>query len=144
MTTATLDGMMATREGPAAPRRDRRRVLLIGDDRWVRALFVDVLAAMGCEVQAAASGEEGLVLFGRGEYQLVIADLEMGRVGGLEVARAVATATAPAPVIIVTGSDKGRGELEQRLKGCTVLTKPVRLPDFQEAVLQALDRLRTR
>jgi DNA-binding NtrC family response regulator len=119
---------MATREG--------RRVLLIDDDRWVRALFTDVLAAMGCEVQAAASQEEGLALLGRGDYHLVIAGLEMG---AGEMGGAVQACAPGVPVIIMAGL-AGSGEVDQRFPGCTVLAKPVRLPALQEAVLRALDR----
>lgn len=121
---------------------ESRRVLLIDDDRWVRALFTDVLAAMGCQVDAAASGEEGLALFAQGGYQLIITDLEMAGVGGLEVARTVRGDMCGVPVIVVTGSADRLDELRQRLHGCTVLGKPVRLPDFQNAVLRALDGVR--
>lgn len=140
MTTATQDDTRTIeREGPAMALRDGRRVLLIDDDRWVRALFTDVLASMGCEVQAAPSGGEGLALFARGEYHLVITDLEMGGVGGLEVARAVQGGACRVPVIIMTGFAHALDQLERRLNGCAVLAKPVRLRDFQAAVLRALD-----
>jgi CheY-like chemotaxis protein len=139
ITATRYDTRMIGREGQAMTLRNERRVLLIDDDRWVRALFTDVLASMGCEVQAAASGEEGLALFARSEYHLVITDLEMGSVGGLEVARAVQAGTCHVPVIIMTGFAHTLDQVERRLNGCTVLAKPVRLPDFQSAVLRALD-----
>ena len=129
-------------EGQAMADCESRRVLLIDDDRWVRALFTDVLAAMGCQVKAAASGEEGLVLFARGGYQLVITDLEMAGVSGLEVAHTVQQELSGVPVIVMTGSPERLDELKQHLLGCTVLTKPVRLPDFQNAVLRAFDGVR--
>jgi DNA-binding NtrC family response regulator len=120
---------MATREG--------RRVLLIDDDRWVRALFTDVLAAMGCEVRVAGSGEEGLALLDRGDYHLIIADLAVGA-GEM---RGAFQAHAPGiPIIIMAGSGSGRGEAGQGLPGCTVLAKPVRLPTLQEAIVRALER----
>jgi len=115
-----------------------RRVLLIDDDRWVRALFSDILTAMGFEVEAAASGEEGLALFGRGGHHLVITDLEMGGVSGLEVAAAVRQRAASVPVIVISGSAHRLGELSQTPRGFPVLTKPVRVSDFEAAVLRAL------
>jgi hypothetical protein len=40
------------------------------------------------------------------------------------------------------GSEERRSELEGRLQGCTVLTRSVRLADFEAAVLRALARVR--
>jgi CheY-like chemotaxis protein len=139
LTAMPDDTKMVPREGQAMALRDGPRVLLIDDDRWVRALFTDVLTAMGCEVEAVATGEEGLARFARGKYELVITDLEVGGVGGLEVARTVKTGASRVPVIIMSGSPGGLDGLDRHLKSCTVLAKPVRLPDFQDAVLRALD-----
>jgi CheY-like chemotaxis protein len=113
-----------------------RRVLLIDDDRWVRALFTDVLAAMGCHVRSVASGEEGLALFAAGGYQLVITGLQLAGVSGIDVVRAVQQRGVS--VIVVTGSVARLDELRSHRPACAVLTKPVRLPDFQEAVRRAL------
>ena len=116
-------------------------MLLIDDNRWGRALFSDVLAAMGCRVEAAASGEEGLALFARQRYQLVIANLEMAGGGGLEIAHAVRQHSPHIPVIVMIASAERLDELEGRLHGCTVLTKSVRLADFEDAVRRAFVRV---
>jgi CheY-like chemotaxis protein len=112
-------------------------VLLIDDDQWVRTLFTDVLAAMGCHVRSVASGEEGLALFAAGAYQLVITDLALAGVSGIEIVQAV-TRRGGTSVIVMTGSVERLDELRPHCPECTVLTKPVRLPDFQGAVRRAL------
>ena len=118
--------------------RDARRVLLIDDDRWVRALFADVLVAMGLRVDAAASGDDGLARLEKGGYHLVITDLDLGPPGGLAVAAAARQGTARVPVIIMSGAAGRLGDEEKVARECAVLTKPVRVADLQAAVLSAL------
>jgi len=62
----------------------------------------------------------------------------MGGVSGLEVAAAVRQRAASVPVIVISGSAHRLGELSQTPRGFPVLTKPVRVSDFEAAVLRAL------
>jgi two-component system, OmpR family, response regulator len=88
----------------AAAERDRRpQVLLVEDDDDNRELMAEVLAASGYQVLPAASGPEGLRLLAERSVDVVVTDVGMPGMGGLEVARA-AKAIAPAvPVVVVTG-----------------------------------------
>ncbi len=79
------------------------RVLLVEDDDDNRELMAEVLTASGCQVMSAASGQEGLKTLSEHSVDVVVTDVGMPGMGGLEMAKA-AKAIAPAvPVVIVTG-----------------------------------------
>ena len=53
------------------------RILLVDDNTVVRDMLVDLVASLGYRADAAASGQEALELFDRGQYSLVLTDLLM-------------------------------------------------------------------
>lgn len=83
---------------------DRRLgVLLVEDDDDNRELMAEVLAASGYEVLAAASGQDGLRILAERSVDVVVTDVGMPGVGGLEVARAAKGLAPAVPVVVVTG-----------------------------------------
>src|SRR5947199_7310860 len=55
----------------------RPRALVIDDERYVRELVCEVLCWIGCDVDAADNGIQGLALFERGGYDVVLTDASM-------------------------------------------------------------------
>jgi putative two-component system response regulator len=78
-------------------------VLVIDDDEAVLGLLSDLLALSGFKVQAAMSGQEGLECFGRELPDLVITDIRMPRMDGLQVLKKVREIDDTVAVILVTG-----------------------------------------
>ena len=68
------------------PRAFQRRVLVIEDDPEIRDILVRLLAALGAQVVAAADGLEGLEHLARWHPDMVLCDLAMPIMGGLEFA----------------------------------------------------------
>jgi len=74
--------------GPSkAPRLEGRSVLLVEDTRFFRELVRGYLEAAGCRVTEAHHGAEGLAALERGQFDLVISDLEMPELDGWNFAR---------------------------------------------------------
>jgi two-component system chemotaxis sensor kinase CheA len=98
----------------ARPQR-RRRILVIDDSVTTRMLEQSILESAGYEVELAASGEEGLEKALRGGHSLIIVDVEMPGMSGLEFTRGLRAtpALSTLPVIIVssmaTAEDRRRG-----------------------------------
>ena len=65
------------------------RILAVDDDSAIRELIADVLSETGLEVTTAASGEEALSLLEQESFDLVILDIMMGGISGLEVCQLV-------------------------------------------------------
>jgi CheY-like chemotaxis protein len=87
---------------PIAP-PTRPVVLLVEDDDDNRELMAEVLASSGYEVLPAASGREGLKKLSERSVDVVVTDVGMPGMGGLEMARAAKAIAPSVPVVIVTG-----------------------------------------
>jgi two-component system, OmpR family, response regulator len=114
------------------------RVLLVEDDDDNRDLMSEVLQAAGYHVTAAASGAEGLRGLAEQPVDVVVTDVGMPGMGGLEVARAAKELAPHVPVVVVTGHSERDDIARARGKVVDlVLLKPVD-PD---ALVGAVDRL---
>jgi CheY-like chemotaxis protein len=85
-----------------------RSVLIIDDDEQLRTLFRKVLESAGHLVSEASSGHEGLRQFRQTPTALVITDLFMPKMDGLEVTMALRRESPSVKIILLTG---GSGEL---------------------------------
>jgi CheY-like chemotaxis protein len=113
------------------------RVLVVDDEHHVRRLLRDLLEAWGCRTEEAGTGAEGIRLFEDGGYDLVLTDLVMPGVGGLELVEAVRERDAQVGVIVLTGSSADVTADRDRL-GFTLLRKPLDVRGLQTAVRRAL------
>lgn len=80
---------------------EKPRVLVIDDEEVVRAAAARVLA--GYDVSTAATGKEGLKLLRRKPFDLVLTDLKMPEMDGVEVLKRVKEISPEAEVVIITG-----------------------------------------
>jgi CheY-like chemotaxis protein len=126
---------------PAPPLDPAPRVLVVDDERHVRAMLCDLLTLWGCRAVAAASGREALARFADGGWDLVLTDLIMPGMSGLELAEQVRGRDASVEVIMLTGSS---ADLDAPARGLrfTVVRKPVPLAALEAAVREALARRR--
>src|SRR5260370_40394336 len=81
----------------------RKRALLINEDTAVRGTLLDVLTALGLEADAATTGAEGLALFARSRYDVVLTDLGFRAPPGGGMLRGVAHRRPPIPGRTVGG-----------------------------------------
>jgi len=114
------------------------RLLVIDDDPNVRSVLRDLLSGFGYLVNEASGGAEGVALFRRGGYDLVLTDLAMPGMSGWNVADAVRSLSATTPVILVTGSATDLDTQRADALGVVILHKPVPLEELQRAVRQVL------
>ena len=135
----TPESTESTRESSAAPAVPPRgpRVLVVDDERHVRRLLRDLLEAWGCRTDEAGTGAEGIRLFEDGHYDLVLTDLVMPGIGGLQLVEAVRERDPRVGVIVLTGSSADVTAARDRL-GFTLLRKPLDVASLQIAVRRAL------
>ncbi len=94
------------------------RILVAEDDLFLRELYTDILSGEGYKVEAAADGEEALQKIKVGGYDLVLLDIIMPKMDGLEVMRQVQAASLQNPnkcVVFLTNLDKDE-EIKTALK----------------------------
>ncbi len=90
-----------------------RQVLVIEDDAAIRRGVADALRFHGCEALEAATGDEGLSQAMSADCDLVLLDLILPGMLGLEILREVRAARPTLPVIIMTA----KGEENDRIRG---------------------------
>src|SRR5262245_12202478 len=106
-------------------------LLIVDDDLASRALLRRYLTGHGFTVAEAADGAAALKELNEGQFDLVLLDVEMPGVSGLEVLSAVRAAHAAAelPVMMATARDRGSDVVEAlRLGANDYVTKPFDLP----------------
>src|SRR3954454_16141040 len=114
-------------------RSDPQCVLVGDDDEGVRALTAVVLRRAGFQVIEAASGTAPIDIIAAQRVGVVVCDLAMPGMSGLDLIRAIRhrPETATLPVLLVTGSGDDRSVIEGLDAGADdFLSKPVRLDEL--------------
>ena len=127
-TERAADGVLATR----AP-----RALVIDDDRYVLSLLCDLLGSWGYEVDGVGSPAEGLRRFQACAYDVVVTDLTMPGVNGLDVVARIRDDNDAVGVILFTASTSDLDDARQRLR-FTLLRKPLEIEALRRAVREVL------
>ncbi|MEZ4648046.1 MAG: diguanylate cyclase [Candidatus Eisenbacteria bacterium] len=78
------------------------RVLVVDDEETLRIVISQVLQADGFEVTTAASGEEAFALFREDPFSLVITDIVMGKISGIDLLERIKSLEAETNVIVMT------------------------------------------
>jgi diguanylate cyclase (GGDEF)-like protein/PAS domain S-box-containing protein len=115
--------------------KDATPILCVEDDAASRALLVYILEKRFAQVLVAENGAEGLALFQRHHPPMVIADIHMPVMNGIDMARAI-KAEAPATHLIITTA---LGEAEMILSAVDVgvidyVLKPITAPRLHAAI----------
>jgi CheY-like chemotaxis protein len=113
------------------------KVLLADDDALIRSLVSDLLADLGHAVVVAADGAEAVTLSAREPPDVLVLDLLMPRLSGLDALRAMRDAGVAAPAVLLTAITDGSARaLEGADEVAVVLEKPV----SRRALARALAR----
>jgi putative two-component system response regulator len=117
------------------------KILVIDDDAVVREVIGEMLAVAGYEVVAAANAAEALELFMDERIGLVVTDIVMPDVSGLELLEAMRLHRPSLPIVLVTGANTRDNLSEALSRGADgLIAKPFTRTELQEAVETALDR----
>ena len=106
-------------------------------------MFVDVVLTMltSCSVETASNGEAGLAAVRRERPDLVLLDLRMPGIDGVEVLKRIRDIDAGIAVIVITGTGDLAGASAALASGAQAcLQKPVDLQQFKQLVSDVLDR----
>jgi two-component system, chemotaxis family, sensor histidine kinase and response regulator WspE len=106
-----IDKLTAKRE--ALLRKGKKRVLVVDDSITVRELERQLLANRGYEVDVAVDGIDGLNSVRNNRYDLIVTDIDMPRMNGLELVRAIKqdARLGATPIIIVSYKDREQDRL---------------------------------
>lgn len=118
------------------------KLLIIDDDEVVRASLAAYLDDSGFQVLQAGNGLQGLEVFERERPEVIICDLRMPQIDGLELIRRINVLNSEVPVIVVSGAGVMSDAVEAlRLGAADYLIKPLEdLAVLEHSVRRALDR----
>ena len=112
-------------------------ILVVDDDQALLQIFGTVLAREGYQVKTAETGAEGLRLALAAPFDVVLLDIHLPDMSGIEILRQIVPAT-DAAVILITGDDVNYSYESALHEGATdFILKPVRLPELFRRILQA-------
>jgi len=81
----------------------RNKILVIDDNEWIRDSLKELLAMSGYQVEVAENGDAGLKKIKSKEYDVILTDIQMPRVDGLELLKQIKDYDATLPVVMITG-----------------------------------------
>jgi CheY-like chemotaxis protein len=112
-----------------------KRILVVDDDETIRGIVSKMISRLGYEVLSAANGENGLDLFLKNQFDLVITDLDMPGMKGLDLPGIIKKKSPYTLVILMTGHEKEL--IQAKIKYSSVdqaLFKPFGLVEFEETL----------
>jgi len=119
------------------------KILVVEDDAVARDLLREILSAEGFEVDAVDDGAPAVERAASGRYDLVVSDIRMERVGGMDVLRAFSERAPGTPVILITAFGDVTGAMEAIGHGAyDYVSKPFNVEELRQTVARALERRR--
>lgn len=126
------DGGRPTQSTPCAPPpAATRRVLVVDDEAVICKYLLQVLRDHGCEAVAHQTGQGALKELDQGHYSVLVADIRLQDMSGLELLRQVRERFPETSVVVITAHGSIETAIEAMKLGATdYLTKPFRAEEF--------------
>ena len=125
--------------------RQPARILVAEDEANLRLVIQKELARLGHDVRVAADGEAALRLLEESNVDVLLTDISMPRMDGMELLRRVHLRPNPPEVIMLTGHATVESAIEaMKLGAYDYLSKPYRLAELDALVNQAAEKRRLR
>jgi two-component system response regulator (stage 0 sporulation protein F) len=117
----------------------QRKLLIVDDEPKIRAMLADCLQQTALAIATAESGEEALAKLAQDPPDVMILDVKMKGMSGVEVLRQVRASFPHIGVLIITGFDDERVEQDAtRLGVLGVIHKPLMLSEVRQTIHEAL------
>ncbi|WFU08448.1 response regulator [Rhizobium sp. CB3090] len=115
------------------------KILITEDEDSLRTFVARALRLDGHETEEAADGAEGLEKLRQGAYDLLLSDIRMPVMDGIELAHQAASTCPGMKILLMTGYAEQRERADDLMeKIVDVVSKPFALPDIRKAVARAL------
>jgi len=119
------------------------RILFVDDDRAGREVALFNLRKAGYRVTAASDGQEGLSLFSPEKFDLVITDVKMPGISGIDLLRRIRSLAPDTPVLVITAFGNVETAVEAMKAGAyDFIGKPFNKDQLLHSVDKALERKR--
>ena len=121
---------------------DSFRILIVDDNREIRAILEEYLREEGYDAQGAGDGDEALKVHGEAPFDLIITDLNMPGMTGIELIKELATEGNTTEFIIITGYASLDTAIEAVKAGAfDYIVKPFRIEELKVVIKNAKDKI---
>ena len=112
-----------------------KTILVVDDDPSIRVTLSESLKSCGYEVETSGSGEDALAKFQEDKFDVVITDMRMPRIGGMEVLRGIKKVSSGTPVIVITAYGTVNTAVEAMKEGAAdFIMKPFSIDHLESLV----------
>lgn len=116
-----------------------KQILIADDDVAMRQALAETLDSCGFEIETAENGADALLKFQKGKFEVVITDMRMPKMSGMEVLRGIKKISPQTPVILITAYGTVKTAVEAMKEGAAeFIIKPFSLDDLEFAVKNVL------
>jgi DNA-binding NtrC family response regulator len=116
-------------------------ILIIDDEKAIRKTLMEILSFEGYKIEEASDGEEGLKKFKERSYDLVLCDIKMPKLDGIEFLQKAGEINADVPVIMISGHGNIETAVEAVKKGAfDFISKPPDLNRLLITIRNAMDK----
>ncbi len=117
------------------------QILVIDDDSSNREAISLLLTSIGYHVQSAASGEEALELLQKNNFEIILTDLFLPGISGIDILKKVKEDAPSSCVILITGKASAETAVEAMKSGAfDYLTKPLHFERLKVVIAKALEK----
>ena len=122
---------------------ERPRVLIVDDEKFIRDILADFLGMEGYIVRTAEDGAAALQVLGNAHYDLIISDLKMPNMGGIQLLEQIGTAAPNALTVIMTGFGTVETAIDAMKRGAyDYILKPFKVEEVIRVVQRGLEKQR--
>jgi len=123
----------------------KEKILIVDDEKSIRDFLEIMLKKEGYRVSSASGGEDAMRLFNNSSYDLVISDVRMKGMGGVELLKNIKETSPETIVLIVTAYASVDTAIDAMKAGAyDYLTKPFKIDEIRLVVKKALEKRRLR
>jgi CheY-like chemotaxis protein len=116
------------------------KVLVVDDNDFIRIAVSKMLSRLGYEVASADSGENGLSIFLKNIFDIVLSDYEMPGMDGVAFACSIKNSSPRTRVVIMTGAGRETVISRKSVAVDEVISKPFTLAEIDEAIQGISDK----
>jgi CheY-like chemotaxis protein len=116
------------------------KILVVDDNKFLRTVVSKMLSRLGYEVLSADSGENGLRIFLKNKFDIVLSDYEMPGMDGVALACSIKKSSPRTPVVIMTGAGKETVYSRESTAVDEVISKPFSLAGLAETIQNLLGK----
>ncbi len=127
----------------SAAAEERPRVLVVDDEKFIRDILADFLGMEGYVVRTAEDGRSAVRELERARYDMVISDLKMPNLGGIELLKEIARTSPDTLTVIMTGFGTVETAIDAMKRGAyDYILKPFKVEEIIHIVQRGLEKRR--